>query len=94
MNIQKTIGMITGALVASTLVAGVALAAAGDPTIDWWVIGAGGGSETVGDVSLGGTAGQWVAGTDATDTTHVDSGFWSGLAGGHDVFLPLVLRQV
>jgi hypothetical protein len=85
--------MPVGVLIASLLVGGVALAAASGPTVDWWVIAAGGGLDSATGVSLGGTAGQWVAGSDAADTTHLDSGFWGWVNAGHRAFLPLVLRQ-
>ena len=93
MIVKRTTWMLVGALIASLLVAGVALAAASDPAIDWWVVGAGGGSESASGSSLGGTAGQWVVGSDTVDTTQLDSGFWGGVVGGHTVFVPLVLRQ-
>ena len=90
---KRTMWISVSVLTASLLVAGVALAAVTDPTIDWWVIGAGGGSGSASGISLGGTAGQWVVGSDSVDTTHLDAGFWAGVVGGHRVFMPLVLRE-
>ena len=90
---KRTMWILVSVLTASFLVAGVALAAASDPAIDWWVIGAGGGSESTSEISLGGTAGQWVVGSDTVGTTHLDAGFRAGVVGGHRVFMPLVLRQ-
>jgi hypothetical protein len=91
-NVKKK-WIILGALaVSSLLFVGVTLAN-GTPSIDWWGIGGGGGSGTVGSTSLGGTIGQWVVGSDTTGTTQLCSGFWCGAVGEYRVFLPLVLRQ-
>jgi hypothetical protein len=75
-----------------------ALSAANTASIDWWIIGGGGGSDQAGAISLDGTAGQWMAGSDTAGTTQLDSGFWSGCsqcgkAGPYSVLLPLVLRN-
>lgn len=93
MSVQRTTWIVGGLVIASLLMTGVALAATSGPTIDWWVIGGGGGSETANGTSLGGTVGQWMAGSDTIDTTQLDSGFWVWVVGGQRVFLPLVLRQ-
>jgi len=81
-----------GVLVVSLLFTGVALAN-GAPSVDWWVIGGGSVSGAAGTISLDGTLGQWVAGSDTADTTHLCSGFWCGAGAQYDVYLPLVLRQ-
>jgi hypothetical protein len=85
--------MILGVLFVSLLLVGTALA---QGSMDWWVIGAGGGSGTVGDTSLDGTIGQWAVGSGTSGTTQLGSGFWGG--GGAEgpvggVFLPVLLRQ-
>jgi hypothetical protein len=87
--------MILGALAVSLLLVGTALAQ-GTPSIDWWVIGGGGGSVTVGSTSLGGTIGQGLVGVDSNTPYELCSGFWCGAGGGPDqyeIFLPVILRQ-
>lgn len=67
--------------------------ASGTPTIDWNVIGNGGGHANAGIYTLDGTIGQAAAGT-ATDTgLELCSGFWCGVAGRHTIYLPLTLRD-
>ena len=88
--------MLLGALVVSLLLVRTALAQA--PSISWWVIGGGGGSNTVGNISLDGTVGQWAVGSGTSGSTHLGSGFWGGgsAAGAPDqypIFLPVILRQ-
>lgn len=88
--------IFAGALVLSLLLASVALAA-GSPGIDWWVIGSGGGSTTVGGTSMDSTIGQWVVGSDESGSLQLGSGFWGG---GWDegesyvTYLPVVLRNL
>ena len=85
--------MILCALAASLLFASVALAS-GTPSIDWWVIGGGGGSITVGSTALDGTIGQWVVGSDKSGPIQLGPGFWGG---GWDerypIYLPVILRN-
>jgi hypothetical protein len=84
---------ILGVLLASLLLVGTALA---QGSIDWWVIGGGGGSGTAGGTSLDGTIGQWAVGSGTSGTTQLGSGFWGGgSAEGPSgaVFLPVILRQ-
>lgn len=90
--------MILGALVVSLFLVGTTLAQAPSTSIGWWVIGSGGGSNTVGNTSLDGTIGQWAVGSGTSGTTHLGSGFWGGgsAVGAPDqypIFLPLILRQ-
>ena len=84
--------IVLGVLTVSLLSAGVAMAN-GTSSIDWWVIGGGGGSATVGSTSLSGTIGQWTVGRDADGTTQLCSGYWYGASRWHRVFLPLALRE-
>jgi hypothetical protein len=89
--------IILGALALSSLFASAALAN-GSPSINWWVIGGGGGSGTAGGTSLDGTIGQWVVGSGTSGTTQLGSGFWGGgsAAGAPDkylILLPILLRQ-
>jgi len=68
---------------------GTALAAPNAASIDWWVMAGGGGQDGVA-TTLGGTVGQWVAGSDA----QLCAGFWCGVGTPeYKVFLPLVLRE-
>ncbi len=80
-------------LVAFLLLAGVALANASVPTVDWWVIGGGGGHAEAGNYALDGTIGQALVGT-ASDTGYeLCSGFWCGAAVKYKIYLPVVLRN-
>jgi hypothetical protein len=78
-----------GAILVGLLLVGTALAAPNAASIDWWVI-AGGGGQDGAATSLGGTMGQWVAGSDA----QLCAGFWCGVGPGEfKIFLPLVMRE-
>jgi len=78
-----------GAILAGLLLVGTALAAPNAASIDWWVMAGGGGQDGVA-TALGGSIGQWVAGSDA----QLCAGFWCGVgAAEYKVFLPLVLRE-
>lgn len=90
--------MILGALVASLLLAGIAVADPSSHSVDWWVMGGGGESRTAGSTTLAGTLGQAVAGVDGSGEYVVCTGFWYGLGScgdppGFSVYLPLVLRE-
>lgn len=90
--------MILGALLVGLFLAGVALLANGTPSISWWVIGGGGGSDTVGSISLDGTIGQWVVGSSTSGTRQLGSGFCGGggaarASGQYPIFSPVLLRQ-
>jgi hypothetical protein len=86
--------VILGVLIVGLfLLAGTALAQ-GTPTIDWWVVGSGGGSASNG-TSLDGTIGQSLVGSNEYGTTQLDSGFWGGASGtgGSKIYLPVIYRQ-
>jgi hypothetical protein len=68
------------------------LAAAVLQTVDWWVIGGGGGHAESGIYALDGTIGQPVVGTGSAGTYEVCSGFWCGVSPGGPLNLPLILR--
>lgn len=88
--------MIFGALIISLLLVSTALAQ-GTPSIDWWVIGGGGGSVTVSSTSLGGTIGQGMVGVDSSAPYQLCSGFWGcggvGTGDEYEIYLPIILRQ-
>ncbi len=96
MKRTKRVGL--SVLAASLLLVAVAQAQ-GAPTIPWSAIAGGGGSGSVGGVTLDSVVGQWTAASGASGATQVGSGFWGG--GGtevgraytHALFLPLVLRR-
>jgi hypothetical protein len=90
---ERTMRVVVGVLVVSSLATGVVLATASEPTVDWWVIGAGGDAGTAGSIWLGGTAGQWVSGSDTIAASRLDAGFWGGTLRAHRAFMPVVLRQ-
>ena len=90
--------MILVALIASLLLAGIAVAAPSGHSVDWWVMGGGGGSGSAGNISLNGTVGQAVVGVDGSGDYVVCAGFWYGLGPcgeppGFSVYLPTVLRN-
>ena len=78
-------------LTALLLLAGVALAANGYE-ISLYVIGGGGGRSEAAPYTLDGTIGQAVVGVVGNSPYELCAGFWCGM-GGHEVFLPLVLRN-
>lgn len=83
-----------GALVASLLVfASVTRATPNAASLDWWVIGGGGGSNTSCDTFLGGTLGQWMTGSNTVADTQLCAGFWCGVEARYLIYLPLVLRN-
>ncbi|MDW8068161.1 MAG: hypothetical protein RML46_04545 [Anaerolineae bacterium] len=88
---RQKITVLAAVLLCSLLLTGVALAS-GPPTIDWRVIGGGGGRVQAGTYILDGTVGQAVVGRAVGSTHDLCSGFWCGLA-GYPVYLPLVLRN-
>ena len=61
------------------LLLGSAVLAIGIPTIDWWVIGGGGGHTEAGIYTLDATIGQAVAGVAADGSSELCSGFWCGV---------------
>jgi hypothetical protein len=74
-----------------------AVLASATPGIDWWVIGAGGGSASDGMYALNGTLGQATVGISADDPYRLCAGFWcmawGGTLPGYTVYLPIVLRM-
>jgi len=89
---SKRMLIIAGAVLCALLLAGVTLAN-GTPSIDWYVIGGGGGHVEAGVYALDGTIGQAVVGT-ATDTGYeLCSGFWCGAVVEYRIYLPIVLKN-
>jgi hypothetical protein len=80
------------AVVALLLLAGIVQAAV-TQTVDWRVMGAGGGHAEAAPYALDGTIGQAVVGTAADTGSDLCSGFWCGAAVEHNIYLPLVLRD-
>jgi hypothetical protein len=89
--------MSLGTLAAALLLAGMAVAAPGSPSIDWWVMGSGGGSGAANGSTLDGTVGQVMAGVDGSGDTVLCTGFWCNgeliCPPGHSLYLPMVLRN-
>jgi hypothetical protein len=88
---KRTVTIVLTILVSLFLVSGVALAN-GTPTIDWYVIGGGGGQETVGSLTLYNTVGQPLIGTTMNADYDMCIGYWCWWGRLADIFLPLVLR--
>ena len=80
------------ALAAFLLLTGVALANVG-PTVDWWVIGGGGGHAEAGAYALDGTIGQAMVGVASSGSSELCAGFWCGAAAVYKTYLPLVVRN-
>jgi hypothetical protein len=81
-------------LLCSLLLSGVTRAASGMPTIDWYVIGGGGGhDETPNFTTLDNTIGQPVVGAFLTTDCELCSGFWCGAAAEYAIYLPMVVRE-
>jgi hypothetical protein len=79
---------------------GVALAQTGGPfDLTWWTADGGGGTVNGGDYALMGTAGQPDAGAALSGGSYtLAGGFWVGGPAitpvpGHDVYLPIVLKN-
>jgi ABC-type transport system substrate-binding protein len=78
---------------------GAPAAPAASYTLSWWTVDGGGAtSVTVGDYTLGGTAGQPDAGVWEGNDYTLGGGFWGGggvvvETGDHYVYLPLVLKN-
>jgi hypothetical protein len=93
---MKRKGTILGVLVASVLLAGMAVAAPNSHSIDWWVMAGGGGSGPSGSTFLNGTIGQWLVGSGTSGGSQLGSGFWGGgelaYSQGYLLYLPLLLR--
>ena len=83
-----------GLLVMSLLFVGM-VQAQDTPSLEWWVIGSGGGSATVGNTTLDSTIGQWVAGSNTAGSTELGSGFWGGgdSGGSYTIYLPILFRD-
>ncbi len=67
--------------------------AQGTPSIDWWVMAGGGGSDSGTGVTLDGTLGQAVVGIDSGSSYELSAGFWGGVATEYKIFIPVVLKQ-
>lgn len=88
---KRKITVLVAAFLCSLLLAGIALAN-GTPTIDWYVIGGGGGHSEAGIYGLDGTIGQPVVGTDSTGIYDLCAGFWCRPE-EYEIYLPVVLRN-
>jgi len=66
-------------VITSALLGVVGASALAGYTVDWWTVGGGGATSSVGgDYSLGGTIGQPAAGTSSGGTYTLSGGFWGG----------------
>ena len=90
---MKTMRVGTLALALSLLVAGLVLGQ-GTRAVEWWVVSGGGGPSTAdGGIALNDTLGQPIIGPSQGDTATLGAGYWTGLGGGYEVYLPLVVRE-
>ncbi len=70
-----------------------AVLAQGTPSVDWWVIGGGGGHVENGNQALDGTIGQAVVGVVSNDPYELCSGFWCWAAVEYKMYLPVIFRN-
>ncbi len=68
--------------IALILVLALASAASAQYQIDWYVIGAGGGTSSSANYQLSGTIGQPIVGSSSSASYQLDAGFWVGAAQG------------
>jgi hypothetical protein len=88
-NIRKaSILLISAALLLLTSVA----LANGTPSVDWWVIGGGGGHAETAPYALDGTVGQPLVGVVSNTPYQLCFGFWGGGA-EYKIYLPVILRN-
>ena len=80
-------------LITVLLFSGIAMAQAGFPAIDRWVIGAGGGNTNKeGIASVDGTFGQPIIGKSSGGVVAISAGFWTTPVDDYDLFLPHIVR--
>ncbi len=98
---MKRIDLIIIALVLALLIAWPTLAhiakaapVATNYDISWFTIDSGVMNVSGGSYSLSGTIGQPFAGSMSSGSYTSSGGFWGGTAGNHNVYLPLVLKNV
>ena len=84
--------MLLAVLALLLVLGGLALAGGGGPSLDWYVIGSGGGPVASGQTHLDATVGQPVAGTTSGDGYTLCSGYWCGAVGTYYIYLPLVIK--
>jgi hypothetical protein len=85
--------VLPAALLTTLLLTSLALAS-GSYTINWWVIGSGGGHAEAGNYALDATIGQPVVGASENGNYRIEAGFWGGaLAVEYKIYLPIVLKN-
>lgn len=82
------LGLLVGLLVAGRVLAGPLA-----PAIDWWVVAAGGGPASNGNVSVDATLGQPVAGESTNGGVALGAGYWYGAQATYSLYLPVALRN-
>lgn len=80
------------AYILTSLLFTVILSAPGSESIDWWVIGSGGGQITSGNLSLESVIGQAAAGDVSSNGTKLYAGFIYGVSGA-SIYLPVLMRS-
>jgi hypothetical protein len=85
--------VLLAALLLTLVLTSIALAS-GSYTINWYVIGGGGGHAEAGNYSLDATIGQPATGVMSGGPYTLASGFWGGaLAVEYKIYLPIVLKN-
>jgi hypothetical protein len=85
--------MLLASLLSTLLLTSIALAS-GSYSINWYVIGGGGGHAEAGNYSLDATIGQPAMGVMSGGPYTLASGFWGGaLAVEYKIYLPIVLKN-
>jgi hypothetical protein len=85
--------VLPAALLATFLLTSLVLAS-GSYSINWWVVGGGGGPISGGDYAINSTIGQPVVGASEGGNYKIEAGFWGGaLAVEYKIYLPVVLKN-
>lgn len=92
MGRQNIVGPISLSLLVLLCLAGGIALAQGTLAINRWHVGGGGGTASGGNVLIGGTLGQAIAGTSSDGNITLQVGFWAGRPQAN-IYLPLVLRD-
>ncbi len=81
-------------LLVCLLLAGRALAEPLAPTVDWWIVAAGGGPASAGSVSTDGTFGQPITGASGGGSVAVavSAGYWVPLQAKYHAYLPALFQ--
>jgi hypothetical protein len=85
------VGLLLGA--AQVVRAAQASASSGSPGIGWWVLSAGGGPASGGQITLNASLGQPVVGQSSSGSTVLNAGYWAaGPVSVNKIHLPVIRK--